>query len=71
MIEPPELVTLLPEEEEPKPEISEDLKLAGLLALEVTVLVALKVGMVYTSHRVMKTVRRMNKINFPRQRNNQ
>lgn len=69
-LEPPELVTLLPEEEKSE-ELSRDLRIVRRLVAEVAVLVTLKIGMIIVSHRVMKTVREMNKVNFPRQRTRQ
>lgn len=68
-LEPPELVTLLPEEEEKNQVVSQDLKIVRRLLFEVVVLVGCKVGMIYASHRVVKTIREMNRVNLPHQRN--
>jgi hypothetical protein len=67
VIPPPKLVTLLPEEEETQPPISPELKIVCRVVVDVTILVGLKIAMVFASRRVVKSIRELNKTNIPRQ----
>lgn len=67
MLPPPKLVTLLPEEEEPKPPISPELKIVRRVVIDVAILVGLKVAMVFASRRAVRSIRELNKTNIPRQ----
>jgi hypothetical protein len=69
VLEEPELVTLLPEEEPQPPPVSEEFMVVRELVIDVAVLIALKVGMVFATRKLVKTVRKLNKLNIPTQRN--
>jgi hypothetical protein len=69
VLEEPELVTLLPEEEEEALESKKDWEVVKDFAIDVAVLVGLKVAMILWTRRVVKSAVKMNKIRIPRQRN--
>jgi hypothetical protein len=65
VLEEPELVTLIEEKEPPLPPISPELKIVGRFLFDATVVVVVKVVGVIAVHRLIKSAREMNKINFP------
>jgi hypothetical protein len=68
VLEEPELVTLLPEEEPQPPPISEELEVVRDLVIEVVILIGLKIGMVLVTRKLVRTVRKLDKLNIPTQR---
>lgn len=67
MLEDPELVTLIPEEEDPRPPVSPQFKAVRNLVIDVSALIALKVAMVFVTRRLVKSVHEVNKLNIPQQ----
>ena len=68
MLEDPELVTLLPEEKEEEPPVSEDLRIVKRIVRDVVILASAKIVMVFAARRLSRNVRDLQKIEFPRQR---
>lgn len=69
VLEDPELVTLIPEEEDPPPPITEELSVIRELVVDVAVLIGLKVLMVFATRKLARTVKKLDKLNIPTQRN--
>lgn len=69
MLDPPKLVTLLPEEEEEEePPVSRDLQVVKKLIVDVTVVVGLKLALVFATRKLARTLREVGKLDIPNPR---